>query len=621
MKKKQKKQVVVGIVLVIALIIFLNATGNLRMPFAVGEVSDLSILSISKTTINGEPAIRIYATANGGAELLDIDWGSSYLDSKLKENNLEDFDATKPITGSIKVGQQSLEFPYASTGKIIYKSVRKVNIGTFSSCSYTNCKNAVSSNEDILEYERDPIRCFCLVGSEKADVGKWSSITKGDYPITFSIDGLGSKTLSRDSLSPSINEANIGSYAKIKFQGFLDSYDSISKPSYTPYLYLNKINLIQPTSFSPIEIALNNLRTNVNYGQYDVDTYNSLLNRYFVDNYNSYTQESYIESASRSVSGVKIFLDKPISYPTFTIDLNAEKVGIIKQVGQPDNLYCDSFNFLANTLGETSCSVKNEGGPGSFMVDLSSCSGVSAFVVGGNNLGGFNKEQTKSFKINLQGTTDNQNGESVNCNVKVYDLNEPSNYDTYRVSGKIEYNPGGKCSPIGKLICDEQMENLLECKSSGNYDLKSECEFGCTYGNDGKALCKYSPDNETIECPPITIIPAAPPIIKNDVTIPDFICKIKVFFRNLFAGVLALTFIFKVIVSAIALLMTLFFSKEQIVKIKEFRKNKALVWVLAFLITGAVGIIIYLVLFTWVFWVLTIGLIVFNIIRRFIIPF
>ncbi len=605
MNKKEKK-IISGISLILIFGMFLISSNGFYFPFASGDfingVSDLSILSISQVTLNGEPAIRIYATANGGAEVLDIDWGTSEINSKLREGG-SDLIATESIRGGIQVGRQTLEFPYASTGETIHRSVKQISIGTFVSCNYENCKNSAGSG-DVLDWMRPGLSCQCLIGLEKADVGKWSSITKGNYPVTFYIDGLGSTTFDRDSMTKYLNDETLGNNAKIQFEGFLDSYDSVGEPSYTPYLYLNQIQLLEPTSFALITSAKRNLLDS--FGYWDVNTYNSILNDIFIDKYSQYSRESYIYSSSRDVSGIKITLDKPISYPTFTITLNAESVGIIEQSGQPDNLYCEDTKFKANELGETTCSVRNSGGAGSFSVDLTNC-GTSAFVIGGNNLGGFDVGEEDTFKINLQGTTDNENGEEGNCRVKVYDLNDPSKYDTFTFGYFIEYNPGGKCSPIGKLICDEQLKNILECKSSGTYELKESCDEICSYGTNGVAFCSIEDEDGCkwydLGC-----------------YFLKFFGSIKNVFSDLFSGVFSIFKFLKYAIVFVASLLSMFLTNDFSKSIKTLKQNKWLRITFSIIIGLFISIFLYLFIGSFLFWVFGIALIVFIFLIKMVKP-
>ena len=595
-KKKNRKVIgIVGVILALSLLFFATSGEFFAIP-GTDQSSDLSVLSISETTINGEPAIRILATANGGSELLDIDWGEDYLNNYLDAYDIE---ATEPITGSIEVGDQSMEFPYVTTSQIIYKSVRFVDLGAEWSCSASNCEQYVNTGEELLGYGGNWYNtqyCQCLISSEKADVGKWSEISKKDYTVTFNIDGLGSATLNRNLQSVSLEDVSLGTYAKIKFQGLLGSYDDIDSPSYTPFLYNNQIYLLEPTSYTNIKNNYQDLFANPSYlnldPHWDWINYNSQLTGLFIDKYNSYVGQSYIKSASRDSSGIKIILEQSIDYPVFTIDLNAEQVGIIKQAGQPSELTCSSFNFKSNELGETDCSVRNSGAPGGFRVDLSQCDGITAFMVGGNNLGSFNSQENKDFTVTLQGSTDNPSGESVNCDVRVYDVNEPSNDDTYKVSGTMEYNPGGLCSPLGNLQCSEDMESVMECNADGDYRLKSGCTYGCTYGNDGQALCAVDEDDNG-EC-----------------AWYDVPCKLK----GIFAGISSFFDVIKYILVAVGSVFAFLFGKgilERIIKKKD-KISIYSIWTIAILLGGLVGYILFTILFSWYFWLVIIGLIVLN---------
>jgi len=606
-KNKDRKVIgIVGIVLALALLFFVAGDRFL----AVTGASDMSILSISETIINGEPAIKILATANGGAELLDIDFGEDYLNNYLEQYDLE---ATESITGSIKVGKQSIEFPYASTGNIIYKSVKIRELGTFISCSQGSCEEGLSTNEDVLDYRRlgfftTGYRCVCLIGSEKADVGKWSEIDKKDYDVTFTIDGLGSTTINRDLQSLSLEEANLGSYAKIKFQGLLGSYDNVKQPSYTPFLYNNQINLLEPTSYTNIKTAYNRLFDDAFFvvDIWDVNSYNGKIRSYFVDRYNFYESQSYIESASRDSSGVKIILEHAIDYPVFTITLNAEKVGIIEQFGQPSDLVCSRFEFKANELGQSQCSVKNSGNAGAFRVDLSNCDGITAFITGGNNLGSFNAEESKDFTVTVQGTTDNPNGESVNCNVRVYDMNEPSNDDTYKVYGTVMYNPGGLCSPVGNLVCSENMKNLMECNTDGDYRLKSECAYGCTYGNDGQALCSSDDDDDDdTKCD--SCWDWARNKIEPGYCTEGFLDK---YFLSPFKCII---YFVKLAFLSILSLVGFFVIQGNLLKIKSIRRTPIISWLLSGVIISILALVGYMFLTSILFYFIIFGLIAFQI--------
>ena len=588
-KKKNRKTIgIIGVILALSLLFFATSGEFFTV---IGQSSDLSVLSISETTINGEPGIRILATANGGGELLDIDWGEEYLNNYLDAYDLE---ATEPIAGSIEVGEQSMEFPYANTGTEIYKSVRVVDLGWELSCSISNCEQYVNIGEELITTTNRALDCGCLIGAEKVDVGKWSEISKKDYTVTFNIDGLGSATLNRNLQSTSLEDISLGTYAKIKFQGLLGSYDNIDSPSYKPFLYNNQIYLLEPISYTNIKseysTLINNMEAKTPY--WDWVNYNSKLRNLFIDKYNSYVGQSYIKSASRDSSGIKIILEQSIDYPVFTIDLNAEKVGIIKQAGQPSELTCSSFNFKSNELGETDCSVRNSGAPGGFRVDLSQCSGITAFMVGGNNLGSFNSQENKDFTVTVQGSTDNPSGESVNCDVRVYDVNEPSNDDTYKVSGTMEYNPGGLCSPLGNLQCSEDMRSVMECNADGDYRLKSGCTYGCTYGNDGQALCAVDEDDNG-EC-----------------AWYDVPCKLK----GIFAGISSFFDVIKYILVAVGSVFAFLFGKgilERIIKKKD-KTSVYSIWTIAILLGGLVGYILFTILFSWYFWLVIIGLIVLN---------
>lgn len=82
------------------------------------------------------------------------------------------------------------------------------------------------------------------------------------------------------------------------------------------------------------------------------------------------------------------------------------------------------------------------------------------------------------------------------------------------------------------------------------------------------------------------------------------------FFSDLFSGLFGWLVTVKYIIIGITSLITLFISAGQLEKIRELRKNKKLRWIIAFIIAGAVGWILYLFIGSFLFWLLFIGIIV-----------
>jgi len=555
-----------------------------------GGSSDLNILSISKTTINGEDGIRVFASASQGSEVLDIKWSKSELNSELESANI-DKSATESIYGSIEIDQQSVTYPYSATNNYIYQSVEVKNIGTFLSCTESNCGKEATSGQEVISAKRGVwAKCYCLIGEDKADVGKWASIEKSDIKTTFSITGLGSVTLSRDQQS-----ASLGKSAFIKYTGSLSSWDRPTTPQYTPYLYNNNINLIETTVYSDIQNEYRDLIRSFSSSSsevWDTSTYNSELRNLFEDKTDEYKStgdaSDFIDSIDKDKSGLTIYLKRPSQYPTFTIDLNAEDVGIVKLSGDPDVFNCESgFSFNSNELGGASFSVKNKGsGSGTFKASLENCDGISGSIIGGNSLGTFDSGETQSFKAMLQGQTEKTNGESVSCKIKIYDVNKPSNSDTCTVKGTLEYNPGGICSPTGKLRCSENMENLQICED-GDYIFEDNCKHGCTYGQDGEALCKTSEDGDG----------------DGECAWYDVVCLAKSALSGFFSFFTILTWAIVGIFS----IVSIFVSSDLLNEIESLKNIPIAKWVIAVLIGVALAFVLKAFIGSFWFWIVLIA--------------
>ncbi len=625
MRKKQKRSIfIVGLILLAVVVLAWASQG---FPLYVGDTtqsSSMQILSISPTTINGEEGwIRVQASASGGAELLDINWGVSELNQKLKEGGV-DGKATKSVTGGFRINEQSITFPFQQTGSKIYKSARQVKEGNFysfiSTCR-TDCSSKVGVGEKLFEASLRGLApfagCWCLIGKEAHDVGTWSSLQKGDFSVTFAIDGLGSTTMTRDQQSANLiqeYEGKISNLAHIKFAGFLVGYDTITDPSYTPTLFSNNILLFEENTYA------NSLREEGNliskwkvfddpFSSYDeelIENYNKEMKVILVDKTSTYESQSYVRSVSKDQSGMKVILASPTEYPVFTIDLKAESVGIIKQSGIPQISNCQTFNMKSNELGESSFIVKNIGsGPGNFRLAVSDCEVINGFVFGGNNLGDFNANQERYFSLTLQGFTEQEGGETGSCKLKVYDVNDPTKSSQCNIYGNVEYNPGGKCSPVGKLICSPNLKSLMECSEEGKYSLKEACTNTCGYNELGVGYCLS--DSESDE--------------KDGLS---FLDKIKGFFSNLFSPFGTLLEILR-IVKWIALisvsLFSMFYSKGIIENYLGKKKSDIFVlWTLSLLIAVGIGFILYALLLTAIFWWILVGVLVFLILTNFALP-
>lgn len=514
--KKQAKlwlSLSIGIILILAIISMIFFLGSIRQETIQSSTADMSILSISKTTINGKEGFRILASASKGAEQLSINWNPSTIQSMLSKAGINDYSATKAVTGSFKYDKQSLFFPYqpsAGSNKI-YKQIRWVNKGVLASlsCNADKCTSDVKTGEELIWVGVPSVSCVCMIASEVAEYGQFAGATIGDYQVTFAIDGLGSTKSTRDTRS-----ANLGTKASLRWEGNLDSLDSLSAPDYDLALFNSQIFMLDKGTYNkaytdytrdcaPLNILHNFASCTESLGwsasttlTNSVNEYNSKLNSYWIDRFNYYkttgVDSSFIDVAILNNSGLKVYTKQPTSYPVFTIDLDAQAVGIIKLSGKPSIVNTNDCEFDSNNIGQTQITVKNTGEQGCFNIGFENCNLISGYTAGSNSLGCFGAGENKDIDLNVAGSTTSTTGETGSCLITVYDVNTPSNKDTYDLSCKVNYNPGSLCS-FGKTICDSGYKNVLKCQGDPRaYVLLEKCSSDnkCMYDTNGNAICK-----------------------------------------------------------------------------------------------------------------------------------
>jgi hypothetical protein len=548
--KKQAKiwlSLSIGIILILAIIAMIFSFGSIRQETIQASNADMSILSISKTTINGKEGFRILASASKGAEQLSINWNPSFIQSFLDKAGLTDYEATKAITGSFKYDKQSLTFPYqpsAGSSKI-YKQARFVDKGllVFQSCSTDKCTSELKTGEELLYNGRIGgalSNCYCVIASEVAEYGQFGGSSIGDYQVTFSIDGIGSVKTTRDTRS-----ANLGTTASIRWEGQLDSLDKLNAPDYDLALFNSQITMLDKGTYNKIYTDLNkhcgvldyanNYAGDCRVAGWTLDTqlnniinsYNSQVNSYWIDRFDYYkntgVDHNFIDIAILNSSGLTVFTKQPTSYPVFTIDLDAQRVGIIKLSGKPSIINTNNCEFNSNNIGKTSITVKNIGeSQGCFNIGFENCNLISGYTAGSNSLGCFGVGETKDIELNVAGSTTSTNGETGSCLVTVYDVNTPSIKDTYDLSCKVNYNPGSLCADASTK-CSPDYTQVMRCQGEPrSYQLLTRCTGTnkCQYDSNGNAVCLVPSNNQASSS-------------NGSCSTFDIFCKINAYFLKL----------------------------------------------------------------------------------------
>jgi len=663
MNSKKKKNILIGIIVVIAVIIFLGINGN--FPLSVTTPSgDMTIDSISKTTINGEDAIRIAVTVNRGGEQLSIDFGQDTLNNALANSGIKDLKATKAVLGKMTFNEESSFFGYrqltsAEGGQVVYKKLRWQDIGVFTNCTLDSCKSSISlgTNEELLSARRY-IGCACLIASEKASAGTFVNTEKGDFKVTFTIDGIGSTQLSRSKLSDAIGTGTI------RWNGNKGSLDSFSIANSRQELFVFNSNLVmqEDGTRSNMNVEYNKVVSLFNTGDSNalrssskngytnlcstfslsstclnalIDRYNSNIPKYwqdsFFDKWKAFTDNSAIlKNAVLDNSGLTVYFKQPTKYPTFVIDLKAKDVGIIKLSGTPQISNCPSSSsctFRSNELGKTTLTVKNVGtGEGYFNLAFENCNKINAYSLGSNQLGSFQADESKTVEVNIQGSTTGST-ETGSCVVSVYDTNAPDKKASCTMSCKISPNVGGQCDE-GSSKCRINSVGVDKCVN-GNWVASTECTGGkCGYDANSNAICKsvseckkvdigcadsseccdsLSCNQETNKC----TLPVKP----SECAWYDIPCKISTFWnwlKDIFSGALTFVQYLKIFISFVVGIVSIFAVRDFADIFKSLKKMNWLAWTISVIFGTGIGYLIYSFLSGIWFWVAVVGIIIYK---------
>ncbi|MBU1235060.1 MAG: hypothetical protein KKC77_19405 [Proteobacteria bacterium] len=647
--KKKTKNILIGAVFIVVLLVSIMAFGGFNNLFSITDSSgDMQIDSITKTTINGEDAIRITVTAIKGGEQLSINFDSTKLNQALAENDITDLKATKSLIATMSYDEESRFYGYrqltsSEGGQVIYRSMRTGEY-SFSSCSYENCNKIIKPGEDILEYRRfsrwnDVLgTCVCLFGSNKATAGTFTDTSIGNYKVTFSIPGLNTVQLSRDKLSASLGNGNT-----IKWNGNKLGLDNFNIGNEELFIYNTNLYMQEVGTKNSIDSINDKIRgyftSSASVSCSDFETWNTCFSR-LTSNHNSDVNSKWsnsffttwknlyansLDNAVLGSSGLTVYFKEPTNYPTFIIDLKAKDVGIIKLSGMPSINCPSSCTFRSNEVGSTNLVIKNVATTtGYFSLSFDNCNILSANSFGSNQLGQFNSGQSKTISINVQGQTGTSSTTGT-CSVSVYDINVPSNKDTCNLKCTISPNIGGQCNE-GSTKCDSGYLSILKCQN-GEWVNSVQCTNGkCKYDENSNALC-YSPSEckkDGIGC--ATNSECCENLIcdsKTNTCISSGVCKwydLKCWWNKIFGTIGLILTIVKWILLVVVSLVSLFFSKDFISGFfkKQDKITKAILWISGILIGIGMALLLYILLLTWIFWAVLIGAIILFSILKFI---
>jgi len=490
--KKKLLIFIIGIIVLIGLVVgvYYFSISEPTTEAIFGECSGgttvLGITNAHITTssdLGGKEVLRIIAVANGGGECLTIGFDGDDIIDELGD----EYDVESGVFGDLITKLQTQTFTSSQKSGQIYKISRgEKQSGTL--CSVSNCEK--DYNNVINSIRTFPVTgtCYCyfknLIGRE----GQFDSTSKKDFEVEFSIDGLGSTTLSSGQQS-----GKIGSNAFIKWSGDLFSGTWLSTPNYDTYLQIadNEWRMTNDGYYDDISDRLEDDEDCISRGYTvsccggistnPITCSNSHMNQYntFVDlklsnKDNTFiSQESSVESGDWNGNKFITDLATQTTWQVFTIDIDADWVGIHKLVGIPE-VKCPS-ETLDVTSGQSRTiefKVRDKAGTNpSFGLNLVCASGSGSLQQSRINNVGTTYEEVNGY-VTISTTTE----KDFSCTFEAYDLNEPDNKDSCTASFKGR--PFTGCI-LGEKVCSSDGKELGTCNPTGtNFDFIS-CIFGC----------------------------------------------------------------------------------------------------------------------------------------------
>lgn len=601
MQKKQQKKVVGILAVLLAIIIlfyFVSVTNFLS----------IAVLSISDVQVENDGAkILVYARQGGGQELR-IDFTPNVLNQYLENKG---FRATESSTLTARYEGGQVNIPF-STSENEYNTIKllktPVNLGTtLTSCDINKCKNkgyintiSAYSTGDFADFD-----CYCVEEYNNGYILPFNSgFSSRVFEIEWDLDG------SKKVMTSDVNSINFGNKAEIRWNGNLLSNNQISVPNYDVFHVGSSWYLVDKNADSRVSSAYTDFKRKVSESQltkseYDSakSEYYSVVNSFITSNNNDYLKNvPNVKSISFSEGLMIVNFDQPTFLPTYTIELSAEKVGIVKLRGDPKIIQCVSDQKFNQAGSKTvSLLIENKGDTDASFRIYTECNNNEIFT--NSQELDFNSDEIKEVRLLLSGGNTGTDTNSGNCRVYVKDANS-NNQDTCSFDVDVEYESGisecvgdeSACSPDGRnfYICEDGIFVQKDCP------IGYECEESF-----GEARCVE--DNSV---PPIDI--------GDGCYWYDIPCKIK----KLFGTLNTLFDIIRWIALSIASLMGLIISRSKLSEIlkKKDKTTKVSIWIISLLVAGLIAFILYTVLFTWIFWALMIGFILFSIVLKFI-PF
>jgi len=460
----------------------------------------------------GKQVIRaVYSTLPSG-ECLTLKLRADQIDS-----SIDGFQANGDILLNVKLVDQGTSYTINQDNSQLFKKVRFENTGFELLCTASDCNSAnyIASGYTGVDESGD---CFCFYEDDKGRGGDFQPGFKYEWTADIQVGNLEKLTLFDRSQGNKLS-GRMGDIAFAKWGGSLVGGSGFSgmqslKDAYKPFSnnqWRIIDNGIYPITLNPqytsVRSALDGCELSGLCGDefLQVTAYNALFDQETVDQVLTFPQEQDIILAggAQIISNtLTLIFQSPVVYPQFTIDIDAEEVGIFVSVGEPEVQCPANFDIKSGETKTADFVLKNINldFSGSFTYRFECGGGSQSFVptppqtvVAGSSL---NIKGTFGRTVENNGTitTDCKFiAEETNClNNPFCDSSGLQTSDFCEFSYNSTFESG--CTE-GETRCEGGNLEKWTCQNDQSW-IKEGCVYGCIVENEN-AICRTKEQAET----------------------------------------------------------------------------------------------------------------------------
>ena len=464
-----------------------------------GQVLSIDNVGLRYSDELKKDVVRVVFSTITTGECLEIKVSSDKIKEELKSSGRTDFQVKNGIMGDIMLTTAGTNFLINEKQNNKFRKFSITNKGKQAFCTDGDCNNVPGLIASLFK-GLPGSDCLCIYESEQGVGAEFLSTQEFTWTAIISIgDQLAG--LTEYELS-----SKVGDIAFVKWAGNLKSNIALNPPnkdSYKPYstnkfIMIDKLNfdIFSNEYFSIKNILDKQDVTAVAGGNTELAySYNAKFETVTKDVLNSWiTQEPAVEGAriftSGLTSGNKLIVDlkTPVVFPQFTLDIDAEEVGIFITSGKPKITCPEKFDIISGSTSNQIFRIQNIGEhSGAFSYSLDCNKGSQ--VLQPSPPQSLNKGDI--ILVNLvAGLTVQEGTDTATCTFTAKDMNS---LESDSCSFDYSSTKQTKCIE-GDKTCEGGNTQLWTCLADGTY-YEEKCKFGCVDINGAK--CKTEEESET----------------------------------------------------------------------------------------------------------------------------